>query len=129
MSLNNLASCLSDLGRREEALTAAEEAVRHYRTLAATRPDAFTPDLARSLSVLGDMLEALDRIPDAIPSDEEAIRLLRPYFLQQPATFTEAIVAYARDYIRRCELADKEPDIELLEPIIKALSGGHTDGQ
>src|SRR6267378_7782297 len=45
-SLNNLALRLRDLGRREEALTAAEEAVRHYRALAAARPDAFTPNLA-----------------------------------------------------------------------------------
>ncbi len=46
MSLNNLANTLSDLGRREEALAAAEEAVGLYRELAAARPDAFRPDLA-----------------------------------------------------------------------------------
>jgi hypothetical protein len=39
--LSNLAVRLSHLGRREEALTAAEEAVRLYRALAAARPDAF----------------------------------------------------------------------------------------
>ena len=39
---NNLAVRLSALGRREEALAAAEEAVRLYRALAAARPDAFT---------------------------------------------------------------------------------------
>ena len=38
---------LSDLGRREEALKAAEEAVGPYRALAEARPDAFIPDLAR----------------------------------------------------------------------------------
>jgi hypothetical protein len=54
LSLNNFANRLSDLGRREEALTAAEEAVRLYRALAAARPDAFTIQLARSLWVLGD---------------------------------------------------------------------------
>ncbi|MFL5256744.1 MAG: hypothetical protein ACJ8AI_28390 [Rhodopila sp.] len=45
--LNILTNCLSDLGRREEALAAAEEAVRHYRTLAAARPDAFPPPIWR----------------------------------------------------------------------------------
>ena len=43
---------LSDLGRREEALTAAEEAFRLYRTLAEAQPDAFIPDLALSLNNL-----------------------------------------------------------------------------
>ncbi|MFL5288491.1 MAG: tetratricopeptide repeat protein [Rhodopila sp.] len=126
-SLNNLANRLSDLGRREEALAAAEDAVRHYRTLAATRPDAFTPDLAMSLSVLGDMLEALGRSLDAVSMDEEAVCLLRPYFLRQPTAFAEAILVYAQDYIRRCELAGREPDAALLEPIAEVLSDGHTD--
>ena len=46
-ALNNLANRLSALGRREAALAAAEEAVGLYRELAAARPDAFRPDLAR----------------------------------------------------------------------------------
>ena len=46
MSLNNLAVRLADLGRREEALAAIEEAADIHRELAAARPDAFRPDLA-----------------------------------------------------------------------------------
>ena len=49
MSLNNLATRLSDLGEREAALAAAREAVALHRELAAQRPDAFRPDLATSL--------------------------------------------------------------------------------
>ena len=51
-SLNNLSVRLADLGRREEALAAIEEAAAIYRELAAARPDAFRPDLARSLNNL-----------------------------------------------------------------------------
>ncbi|WP_037462702.1 tetratricopeptide repeat protein, partial [Skermanella stibiiresistens] len=51
-SLNNLASFLSALGRREEALERAGEAVAVYQELAAARPDAFRPDLALSLNNL-----------------------------------------------------------------------------
>ena len=51
--LNNLGNRLSDLGRREDALAAAQEAVDLYRQLAADRPDAFLPDLAMSLNNLG----------------------------------------------------------------------------
>jgi tetratricopeptide (TPR) repeat protein len=52
MSLNNLSNRLSDLGHREDALTAIQEAVELYRKLAADRPAAFNPDLAMSLNNL-----------------------------------------------------------------------------
>ena len=58
-SLNDLAIRLSALGRREPALTAAEEAVTIRRDLAAARPDAFRPDLAMSLAVVANCLEAV----------------------------------------------------------------------
>jgi hypothetical protein len=45
-SLNNLATVLSKLGRREEAFAAAQEAAGLYRTLAGARPEAFRRDLA-----------------------------------------------------------------------------------
>ena len=51
-SLNNLSVRLGDLGRREEALAASQEAAELYRELAAARPDAFRPDLAMSLNNL-----------------------------------------------------------------------------
>ena len=51
-SLNNLSVRLADLGRREDALAAIEEAAEIYRELAAARPDAFRPDLAMSLNNL-----------------------------------------------------------------------------
>jgi tetratricopeptide (TPR) repeat protein len=126
MSLNNLAKILSDLGQREKALAAAEEAVRLYRVLAAARPDAFTPGLAMSLSVLGDTLEALGRISEALPNDGEAVCLLLPYLLLHPAAFAGPIAAYARDYIRRCELAGREPDAALLGKVAQALASEST---
>ena len=51
-SLNNLSNRLADLGRREDALAAIEEAAAIRRELAAARPDAFRPDLAMSLNNL-----------------------------------------------------------------------------
>src|SRR5690349_19951120 len=49
-SLNNLAFRLSELGRRQEALSAAREATGHYRQLARARPEEFMPGLAGSLN-------------------------------------------------------------------------------
>jgi tetratricopeptide (TPR) repeat protein len=85
---NNLSVRLSDLGRREEALTAAEEAVRHYRALAAARPDAFTPDLALSLNNLANMLSDLGRREEALTAAEEAVRLRRALAAARPDAFT-----------------------------------------
>ncbi|SNB57706.1 hypothetical protein SAMN02746019_00024230, partial [Thermoflexus hugenholtzii JAD2] len=43
----------SELGRREEALMATQEAVELYCQLAVQYPQAFLPDLASSLTNLG----------------------------------------------------------------------------
>ncbi|UCC99716.1 MAG: tetratricopeptide repeat protein, partial [Phycisphaerales bacterium] len=57
--LNNLGVRLSELGHREEALKAGQEAVEIRRRLAKDRPDAFGPDLAMSLNNLGNRLSEL----------------------------------------------------------------------
>ena len=75
-SLNNLANWLSALGRREEALEAAEEAVRLRRVLAAARPDAFTPDLAMSLNNVANRLSDLGRREEALEAAKEAVASL-----------------------------------------------------
>src|SRR5690242_3956339 len=51
-SLNNLSVRLGDLGRREEALAAIEEAVTVRRELAARWPDAYEQELKQSLQVV-----------------------------------------------------------------------------
>jgi hypothetical protein len=56
MSLNTLADCLGELGRREAALAVAVEAVDLLRSLAAKNPEAFEPDLAMMLSNLSAVL-------------------------------------------------------------------------
>jgi hypothetical protein len=51
-ALTNLANRLRDVGQREAALMAAQEAVRLYRQLVAW-PEVFRPNLARSLRTMG----------------------------------------------------------------------------
>jgi tetratricopeptide (TPR) repeat protein len=72
-SLNNLAYRLARLGRRDEALAAAEESTRIRRELAKTRPDAFSPDLARSLHNLAYRLADRGRRDEALAAAEEAV--------------------------------------------------------
>jgi hypothetical protein len=59
--LNNQSGCLAELGRREDALAAINEAVELYGGLAAARPDVFEPDLAASLHNQSSRLTELGR--------------------------------------------------------------------
>ena len=86
-ALNNLATLLSDLGRREAALAAAEEAVALYRELAAARPDAFRPDLAMSLNNLASRLSELGRREAALAAAEEAVAIRRELAAARPDAF------------------------------------------
>ncbi len=85
---NNAANHLSSLGRREEALKAAEVAVKIRRVLAAARPEAFTPDLAGSLNDLANKLSKLGRREGALKTAEEAAGLYRALAAAHPEAFT-----------------------------------------
>jgi tetratricopeptide (TPR) repeat protein len=74
--LNNLGIIFSDLGQREAALAATREAVELYRELATRNPDAFQPDLARSLNNLGIRLSALGQREAALAATREAEQLV-----------------------------------------------------
>jgi tetratricopeptide (TPR) repeat protein len=78
---------LSALGRREEALAAAQEAAELYRRLAAQQSDAFLPGLAMSLTNLGITLSALGRREEALAATQEAAELYRRLAAQQPDAF------------------------------------------
>jgi tetratricopeptide (TPR) repeat protein len=85
--LGNLGAHLSRLGRREDALAAAEEAVAQYRRLAAARPEAFLPDLAASLNNLGNQLSELGRREDALAAAEAAVSIRRRLAAARPEAF------------------------------------------
>ncbi len=86
-SLNNLSNRLGDLGRREDALAAIEEAVSAYRQLATARPDAFIPALAVSLNTLSIRLGDLGRREDALAASQEAVTLRRQLAAARPDAF------------------------------------------
>jgi tetratricopeptide (TPR) repeat protein len=90
-TLSNMAIYLGDLGRREEALAASEEAVGTYRELAAARPHAFRPDLAHSLTNLAVMLGALGRREEALAASEEATGTYRKLAAARPDAFRPAL--------------------------------------
>ena len=85
--LNNYANLLGDLGRREEALAAIEEAAGIYRDLAQARPDAFRPDLAGSLNNQAVHLAGLGRREEALAAIEEAVTIRRDLAQARPDAF------------------------------------------
>jgi tetratricopeptide (TPR) repeat protein len=85
--LNRLGFALSEMGRREEALQATQEAVEIRRRLAAQHPDAFLPDLARSLNNLGKALSELGRREEALQATQEAVEIRRRLAAQHPDAF------------------------------------------
>ena len=87
LALSMRGVALSALGRREEALAAAQEAAELYRRLAAQQPDAFLPGLAMSLTNLGITLSALGRREEALAATQEAAELYRRLAAQQPDAF------------------------------------------
>jgi hypothetical protein len=127
-SLNNLANMLSALSRGEEALAAALEAVDMYCALAAQRPDAFRPDLAISLAVLAICLDGIGRHEDAVAANAEAMATLSDAFRRHPAAFAGQVRHIVREYIERCEKLGREPDTELLAPVLAVFQALQADG-
>src|SRR5205807_2088474 len=82
--LNNLSVHLAEMGRREPALEAIEEAVEIHRRLAAARPEAFLPDLAMSLNNLSIRLGELGRREPALEAIEEAVESYRRLAAARP---------------------------------------------
>ena len=120
MSLSNLAVYFADLGRREDGLTAIQEAVDIYRRLAEQRSDAFLPELARSLLVLHDRLAEEDQ-PAALAAIREALDHLEPFFRRHPAAFAPLMTETIEEYEQTAEACGEEPDRARLEAIREIL--------
>jgi tetratricopeptide (TPR) repeat protein len=86
MSLNNQSNRLSDLGRREKALAAIEEAVKLYRGLTAARPEqAQRPGASRGGA--GRHQEAVDLV---LPMLERAHYVLQDAWLNLGTDLSQA---------------------------------------
>jgi tetratricopeptide (TPR) repeat protein len=121
MSLNNESTMLSELGRREDALTAIQEAVAIYRALAKARPDAFLPNLAMSLNNESTMLSELGRREDALTAIQEALTLVLPMLERAHYSLPDAGLRLAQGYLTRCQEAEQEPDESIMRRLVAVL--------
>ncbi|MFC8902963.1 tetratricopeptide repeat protein, partial [Micromonospora sp. NPDC057140] len=100
MSLNNLGSCLSQLGQREQALALVEEAVHIRRRLTLANPDAHLPDLAMSLWAYSWVcVNAQTNLPQALDSVTEAIDLYQSLARQLPQVFEGQLFSAYQTFI------------------------------
>ena len=128
MSLNNVGTMLSELGRREEALAATEESVYIRRKLADKNPGAFLPDLAGSLGSLGSVLRGMERHKEAAESFTEGLQLLLPLLRKLPEAFSALGAGLLQEYLSSVEAAGLEPDEELARSVRKVLAA-HTSSK
>ncbi|MFF2901112.1 tetratricopeptide repeat protein, partial [Streptomyces sp. NPDC057966] len=78
---------LSNVGRREEALAVASEAVAIRRRLAEENPAAYMPDLAMALNNLGATLSNVGRREEALAVASEAVAIRRRLAEENPAAY------------------------------------------
>jgi tetratricopeptide (TPR) repeat protein len=125
------ATLLAALGRREDALAAVEEAVTIRRDLAGGRPEAFLPDLARSLDNLSGCLAALGRREDALAAVEEAVTIRRDLAGVRPEAFLPGLAGALNNMsIRLGDLGRREDALPAVEEAVAAyrdLAGARPD--
>ncbi|MFH0180899.1 tetratricopeptide repeat protein [Streptomyces cacaoi] len=86
-SLSNRGLALLDMGRRAEALTAAEQSVEIYRRLAHEDPEAYEPELANAMSGFGIQLSKMGRLQEALAAAEESLEIRQKLARSNPAAF------------------------------------------
>ncbi len=118
-TLNNLSVRLADLGRREAALQAIEEAVTIRRSLAAARPDAFLPDLAASLNNLSNRLSDLGRREAALQAIEEAVTIRRSLAAARPDAFLPDLASSLNNLsVQLANLGRREAALHAIEEAV-----------
>jgi tetratricopeptide (TPR) repeat protein len=126
-AVNNLANRLSEVGRRDEALAAAREAVDLRRKLVEFNRDAYLPDLAASVNNLAVHLaaagwrdEALAASQEAVDLDRELVALNRDAYLPDLAMSVNNLAVDLAEAGRRAEalMAAREA-VDLRRKLVK----------
>ena len=121
--LNNLAIHLSELGQREEALKAAQEAVELRRQLAQQRPDAFKPYLAASLNNLANKLSELGQPEKALQAAQESVELYSQLAQQRPDAFNPDLAMSLNNLANMLsELGQREKALQAAQESVELYS-------
>ena len=116
----SLSRSLAASGRRAEALETAQEATALYRTLAEHNPDAYTPNLARSLNNLALLLAEHGRLDEALETAQEATALYLTLAEHNPDAYTPNLARSLKKLARL--LCDAERTDEALDAAREATA-------
>jgi tetratricopeptide (TPR) repeat protein len=114
---------LADLGRREEALAAIEQATGIYRQLAEDRPDAFLPDLAMSLNNRAGCLADVGRREEALAVIEQATGIYRQLAEDRPDAFLPDLATSLRVLAHVLHVLGRNPEAMEAQAEADAFSG------
>jgi len=109
------------VGRRWESVAPAERAVKICERLAKQAPDAYEPNLANCLCVIGSIYRKIRRYHDAQNSFKRGIQTLQRLFFAVPEAFSQQMVSLLSGYGKVCRLNNTAPDENLLKPILQTL--------
>jgi tetratricopeptide (TPR) repeat protein len=111
---------LSNLGRREHALKATDQALELYRRLAADNPAAFEPDLASALNNLSVDLSNLGRGEQALHASDEAVKLYRSLVAASPAAFEPDLASALNNLsVHLSDLGRREPALQATQEAVE----------
>ncbi|MFT3886602.1 MAG: tetratricopeptide repeat protein [Arachnia sp.] len=121
-ALNNYAVSLAEVGRREEAVEPALEAVTLYQALANTNPAAYNPNLAMALNNYAVRLAEVGRRDEAAEPAREAVTLYQALANTNPAAYNPNLAMSLNNYaVSLAEVGRRE---EALEPALEAVTLG-----
>ena len=98
---------MPDAGRRDEGLTAIQDAVQVYRRLAAENPAAYEPDLATPLTVFATLLAVGGDPYGALRATGDAVELFRSHVAAMPSILSRlsAVLGLQADLLERLATA------------------------
>ncbi len=106
-ALVSYANYESKSGNRAQALSAIQEAVLHYRELAAQNPDAFLPDLAMALNNQAAFQSEMGQRAEALASIQEAVLHYRELAAQNPDFLPNLAAALNNQANRQSEMGQR----------------------
>jgi tetratricopeptide (TPR) repeat protein len=113
-----VAFLLDSESQAESALVTCQRAIELHRELFAKQPRFFHAELISSLRCLAIIYCRSGYYPRAVPILEEAIAILLPEFLGSPSAHRDLVRALLSEYVKTCEVAQKEVDQRLLQPLL-----------